>query len=145
LRCRVAPSDDAATLMVLNEGTRVNVFAEPENGYLGIDCGGLQGFADVNYLWSGGAGDAEIQESGLNLVVTGTGNGLNCRTGAGTSNRVLTVLWDGEVVASQGKASNGWVEVQCGGQTGWISTTWVSVGGGDSSSGSGSSSTSGTA
>jgi len=138
LRCRVAPSDDAATLMMLGEGTKVYVLAEAVNGYLGIDCGGLQGFANVNFLWSGGAGDGEIQKSDMALLVTGTGNGLNCRTGAGTSYPVITVLRDGQSVTSRGKASNGWVAVVCGGQDGFVATTWVAVSGSGSGSSSGS-------
>ena len=128
LRCRVAPSDDAATLMTLPEGTKVYVLSEAENGYLGIDCGGLQGFADVNYLWSGGAGDEEIQQSNMTVVVTGTGNGLNCRSGAGTSYGVITVLRDGDKIQTRGAATNGWVPVTCAGQNGFVATTYVEPG-----------------
>ncbi len=138
LRCRVSPDDGAATLMVLSEGTKVLVSAEPVNGYLGIDCGGLQGFADVNFLWSGGAGDEEIQKASMSLVVSGTGNGLNCRTGAGTNHPVITVLRDGTTLKTRAAAANGWVAVVCGGQNGFVATPYVEVSGG---SGSGSSST----
>lgn len=150
LRCRVAPDPDAATLMVLAEGTKVLVFAEPENGYLGIDCGGVQGYGDVAYLWSGGAVDADIPSANLTLTVSGTGNGLNCRTGAGLNYPVITVLSDGTTLTTRGSASNGWVGVTCGGQQGYVSVTWVDVktssdSTGSTGSGSSGSTTSGTA
>ncbi len=150
LRCRVAPDPDAATLMVLAEGTKVLVFAEPENGYLGIDCGGVQGYGDVAYLWSGGAVDANIPSANLTLTVSGTGNGLNCRTGAGLNYPVITVLPDGTTLTTRGSATNGWVGVTCGGQQGYVSVTWVNVktssdGSGSTGSGSSGSATSGTA
>jgi cell wall-associated NlpC family hydrolase len=134
VRCRIAPSDDAATLMVLEEGTKVFVLSEPTNGYLGIDCGGLQGFADVDYLWSGGAADGEIQSSSMSLVVTGTGNGLNCRTGAGTNFPVITVLTDGTTLTTRGAASNGWAPVVCAGQNGYVATPYIQVSGGSTTS-----------
>src|SRR5690606_29857875 len=149
LRCRVAPDAASATMMVLPEGTKVMVFAEAVNGYLGIDCGGVQGYADVTYLWSGGAGDGEIKNSNMTVVVTGTGNGLNCRTGAGTNYPVITVLRDGNTMTTRGAASNGWTPVTCGGQNGFVSTTWIEVKSGGSgstgSNGSGSSTTGGSA
>jgi hypothetical protein len=46
-------------------------------------------------MWSGGAGDGEIQQASMTVVVSGTGNGLNCRTGAGTGYPVISVLSDG--------------------------------------------------
>ena len=125
LLCRTAPDPAAPVLMTLAEGTKVLVAAEAVNGYLGIDCGGLQGFADVNYLWSGGAGDAEINAAKMNVVVSGTGNGLNCRTGAGTSFGIITTIADGTSLVTRGAASNGWTPVICAGQNGFVSTTWI--------------------
>ena len=144
LLCRVSPDPASAVLMTLSEGTKVLVSAEPVNGYLGIDCGGLQGYADVNYLWSGGAGDAEISASRMSIVVTGTGNGLNCRTGAGLSNSIITTVMDGTVLVTRGAAKNGWTPVTCAGQNGFVSTTWIEVRAGSGST-SGGGATSGTA
>lgn len=131
LRCRVAPSDDGATILVLEEGTKVSVLAEPVNGYLKIACAGVEGFGDVNYLWSGGNADDPLpQGAGASVVVTGTGNGLNCRTGAGTTYPVITVLPDGTVLQTRDGASNGWIAVVCGGQDGFVSSQYVANSGG---------------
>ena len=147
LLCRADANPSAPVLMTLAEGTKVLVSAEPVNGYLGIDCGGLQGFADVNYLWSGGAGDAEITGSQMNVVVTGTGNGLNCRTGAGLNHSVISTVFDGTTMVTRGAASNGWTPVTCAGQNGFVSTTWIEVtsGSGNAGNNSGSTVASGTA
>ena len=134
LLCRAEPNPASPVLMTLKEGTKVLVSAEAVNGYLGINCGGLQGFADVNYLWSGGAGDAEISAARMNVVVTGTGNGLNCRTGAGTSFGIITTVSDGTTLVTRGAASNGWTPVTCAGQNGFVSTTWIEAKAGSTTS-----------
>ncbi len=145
LLCRTQPSPSAPVLMTLAEGTKVLVSAEPVNGYLGIDCGGLQGFADVNYLWSGGAGDEEIRAARMNVVVTGTGNGLNCRTGAGLNYPVITTVFDGTSLVTRGAASNGWTPVTCAGKNGFVSTTWIEPAAGSTSTPGTSTATTGTA
>lgn len=145
LICRVAPDPAAAVLMTLAEGTKVLVSSEAVNGYLGIDCGGLQGYADVNYLWSGGAGDSEINASKLNVVVTGTGNGLNCRTSASMSGAIITTVADGTSLVTRGKASNGWTPVTCAGQNGYVSTTYIEVKAGSGSNSSAAATSTGTA
>lgn len=133
LICRAAPEAGAPVLMTLKEGTKVLEFKEATNGYLGIDCGGLQGFADVNFLWSGGAGDEEITKSNLSVVVTGTGNGLNCRSGAGLNHAIITTIFDGTKLTTRGKAANGWTPVICNGMNGFVSTTWIEVAAGSNS------------
>ncbi|MCO5219310.1 MAG: SH3 domain-containing protein [Thermomicrobiales bacterium] len=148
LVCRASADPAAPALMTLAEGTKVQVFAEPVNGYLGIDCAGLQGYADVNYLWSGGAGDGEITAAQMSVVVTGTGSSLNCRADASLSAGVITSLKDGTVLTTRGAASNGWTPVICGGKNGFVSTTWIEVKAGasnNSNSGNNTSTTSGSA
>lgn len=145
LLCRTQPSPSAPVLMTLAEGTKVLVSAEAVNGYLGIDCGGLQGYADVNYLWSGGAGDGEIRAARMNVVVTGTGNGLNCRTGAGLNYPVITTVFDGTSLVTRGAASNGWTPVTCAGKNGFVSTTWIEPAAGSTSTASTSTASTGTA
>ncbi len=126
IRCRVAADSSASTIVVLAEGTIVKVFANPGNGWLQIGCGEQLGYGNVNYLWSGGASDADINAGGL-LSVSGTGGGLNCRTGAGTTFPVITTIADGTAVSVRGQSSNGWTPVTCGGQQGFVSSAYISV------------------
>jgi uncharacterized protein YgiM (DUF1202 family) len=146
IRCRVAADSSASTIVVLAEGTVVKVFANPDNGWLQIGCGGQLGYGNVNYLWSGGASDADINAGGL-LSVSGTGGGLNCRTGAGTTFPVITTIADGTAVSVRGQSSNGWIPVTCGGQQGFVSSAYISVSpitGGTGASASGTGTISGT-
>lgn len=126
IRCRVSPDSSASTIVVLAEGTTVQVYSAPGNGWLQIGCGEQRGFGNINYLWSGGASDANIN-SGGRLSVSGTGGGLNCRTGAGTSFGVITVIADGTAVTVRGQAANGWTPVTCNGQNGFVSSDYISV------------------
>lgn len=126
IRCRISPDSSASTIVVLAEGTRVHVYSAPGNGWLQIGCGDQLGFGNINYLWSGGASDADIN-SGGRLSVSGTGGGLNCRTGAGTSFGVITVIADGTAVTIRGQAANGWTPVTCNGQNGFVSSDYLSV------------------
>ncbi len=135
LRCRVAPDTSSAVISVLPEGSTVFVYEANGNGYLTVGCGGQLGFADVNYLWAGGAGD-EIPASANSVVVVGTGGmGLNCRAGAGTSFSVVGVVSQGSVLTSRGASSNGWAPVVCNGKNGFVSISYVEVttGGGSGS------------
>lgn len=129
IRCRVAPDAAAATITTLTEGTTVFVYAEPVNGYLAIGCGNQLGYGDVNYLWSGGAGD-EIPASASSVVVVGTGGMmLNCRAGAGTSFGVVATVAQGTVLTSRGASTNGWAPVVCGGKNGFVSIAYVEASG----------------
>ena len=126
IRCRVEPANTASTIIVLPEGTKVLVYQVVDGGWLQIGCGDQLGYADVNYLWSGGASDDEINSTGGQLVVDSTG-GLNCRSGAGTNYSVITVIANGTTLSKRGQASNGWTPVTCGGQNGYVSSEFLSI------------------
>ncbi len=127
LSCRVAPDATSAIITSLSEGATVFVYAEPVNGYLAVGCGNQLGYADVNYLWSGGAGD-EIPSSASSIVVVGTGGlSLNCRAGAGTSYGVVATVSQGTVLTSRGASTNGWAPVVCNGKNGFVSISYVEV------------------
>ena len=127
MRCRVAPDNDAATIVVLAEGTVVQVFDTSTSGWLQIACGGQLGYGDINYLYAGGASDDQINQGGR-LTVSGTGGGgVNCRSGAGTNFGVITVISEGTALTIRGQATNGWTPVTCGGQNGYVSSDYIGV------------------
>ncbi len=135
LRCRVSPDATSAVISIMPEGSTVFVYEAHASGYLTVGCGGQLGYADVNYLWSGGAGD-EIPANVSSVVVVGTGGmSLNCRAGAGTSFGVVGVVSQGSVLTSRGASSNGWAPVVCNGKNGFVSISYVEVSGGGSGSG----------
>lgn len=138
LTCRVAPDATSAVITSLPEGTTVFVYAEAVNGYLAIGCGDQLGYADVNYLWAGGAGD-EIPSSASSVIVVGTGGlSLNCRAGAGTSYGVIATVAQGTVLTSRGASSNGWAPVVCNGLNGFVSISYVETTGQSSGNNGGS-------
>ena len=147
IRCRVSPDDSAATIVVLAEGTVVQVFDTSTSGWLQVSCGGQLGYGDINYLYTGGASDDQINQGGR-LTVSGTGGGgVNCRSGAGTGYGVITVVSEGAALTIRGQAANGWTPVTCGGQNGYIYSQYIAVSavtGSESTAGTGTSSVTGT-
>ncbi|MGN6032292.1 MAG: SH3 domain-containing protein, partial [Thermomicrobiales bacterium] len=147
IRCRVSADPGAATIVVLAEGTVVQVFDTSTPGWLQISCGGQLGYGDINYLYTGGASDDQINQGGR-LTVSGTGGGgVNCRTGAGTGYGVITVVSEGTALTVRGQAANGWTPVTCGGQNGYIYSQYIAVStvsGSESTAGSGTASVTGT-
>jgi N-acetylmuramoyl-L-alanine amidase len=135
VRCRVAPDPNSAVISVLPEGSTVFIYETNTDGYLTVGCGGQLGYADVNYLWSGGAGD-DIGSDVSSLVVVGTGGmSLNCRAGAGTSYGVVGVVSQGAVLTSRGASTNGWAPVVCNGKNGFVSISYIEASGGSAGSG----------
>jgi cell wall-associated NlpC family hydrolase len=64
-----------------------------------------------------------------NVTVANTGGeGLNCRSGAGTSHSVITVLSLGQTIQSRSGSTSGWTAVICGGKNGFVSSQFVSGG-----------------
>ncbi|MGC4193236.1 MAG: SH3 domain-containing protein [Thermomicrobiales bacterium] len=127
IRCRVSADNDAATIVVLAEGTVVQVFDTSTPGWLQISCGGQLGYGDVNYLYTGGASDDQINQGGR-LTVSGTGGGgVNCRSGAGTNYGVIALISEGTALTIRGQATNGWTPVTCNGQNGYISSQYIAV------------------
>ncbi len=129
VRCRVSPADGAATITVLAEGTKVSVMGMPSNGWLPVACGEQIGYTNLQYMWQGGAvqGDFSSGDTGASVKVQGTGNGLNCRTGASTDNAVITVVFDGTNLVIRGMPRGSWLPVVCGGQNGYVSIDYVSA------------------
>ncbi|MGC4107690.1 MAG: SH3 domain-containing protein [Thermomicrobiales bacterium] len=66
--------------------------------------------------------------SGGTARITGTnGDGVNCRSGAGTGFGVITVLAEGATVTLNGTASGGWQPVVCNGRSGFVSSQYVTI------------------
>lgn len=56
-----------------------------------------------------------------------TGGAVNIRAGAGTQNKILTVVRRGTELAFTAQAANGWFAVQLGDGVGWISNKYAEV------------------
>jgi uncharacterized protein YgiM (DUF1202 family) len=145
VRCRSSASTTSSIITVLAEGTRVTLRGTPSNGWAPVVCASRSGYVSVQYLTitssggtSGGStsgGTTGGTTSGT-ATVTGTGGGgLNCRAGAGTTYRIITVLPANSTVTLRGAASNGWQPVVCAGQNGYVSSQYLTIGGTSGSGG----------
>ena len=134
LRCRTAPSSTSPTIAVLAENSFVLVHAESRSGYLGVICAGQAGWADVDYLWSGGAdaiATGDFTTAAAYATISGTnGDGVRCRRGPSTSDAVIAVIPEGTRVLTMGAASGGWVPINCYGYSGFVSASFISFDGG---------------
>jgi uncharacterized protein YgiM (DUF1202 family) len=137
VRCRVSPNTSARVITVLSEGTSVSVTGNMQNGWVPVTCGGQSGWVYGSYLTSTGSGTpAPGGGSGAtgSAKVTGTnGDGVRCRTSGSTSGSIITVLAEGTTVSTRGAASNGWTPVVCGGQSGFVSSQYLTTSGGGGS------------
>ncbi len=138
LRCRTEPNTTASIITLLPSGMRVEARGAVVNGWLPIRCGGQDGWVSASYmvLSSGSATPTPPATPtptaptpapvGTSLAtVSGTGGaGLRCRTAA-VSGAVMTVLPELARVETVGSQQNGWIQVRCAGQLGWVSATYL--------------------
>jgi lipoprotein-anchoring transpeptidase ErfK/SrfK len=126
---------------LLPAGAQVPTLGAASGGWVPVLCGGMNGFVSAGFVkLSTGtvpptstatatatpatATPTTAPGAGQAAYVTGTGGaGLRCRTTAG-SGTVITVLAENTklTVTSQ---TNGWGKVTCGGQTGWVSLSYL--------------------
>jgi lipoprotein-anchoring transpeptidase ErfK/SrfK/uncharacterized protein YjhX (UPF0386 family) len=137
LNCRTAPVS-GSVITILAEGARVEGRGAVANGWLPARCGGKDGWVSTTYVTkSGSAGPTAPTPTpapttpptgSSSATVSGTGGGgLNCRT-APVSGSVITIIPEMTRVEVIGSQQNGWVQVRCAGQTGWVSTAYLLFG-----------------
>ena len=145
VRCRSGASTSTSTITVLPEGATVTITGSTANGWTPVACSGQYGYVSSQYLVvvsNGGGGTTtpdpappttDGNDGGGNTAVgtaqvTGTnGDGVRCRTGAGTDTSIITVLPEGTTVGTRGASSNGWTPVTCGGMNGYVSSMYLTV------------------
>jgi cell wall-associated NlpC family hydrolase len=133
-------------LTSVSEGSSLKVRGAASNGWQPVVCGGSNGFVSSMYVTAGGSGSdsgsgttsgsgsSKVTGSG---VVSGTnGDGLRCRSGAGTGSSIITVVPEGTKVSLRGAAEGSWQPVVCGGSNGFMHSSFVSTSGGSTSGGS---------
>lgn len=140
LACRTSPDASSSIITVMPEGLNVMVLGEPDaNGWMSIVCGNQIGFAEVQYLWSGGLNaNFDVALSSMATVNGTGGGGLNCRGSASVNASVIAWFPEGSAVNVRGDAQGNWAPVVCGGQNGFVYLDYLSAvpasgAGGDSS------------
>ncbi|HEY7030026.1 MAG TPA: C40 family peptidase [Thermomicrobiales bacterium] len=151
LRCRSGASFDSSVIVVLSEGSTVELRGDPKGDWQPVTCAGENGFVHSDYLvYDGGAGGDNTGSAGEDSggdSTTGTaevgdtqGGGLRCRAGASFDAEILTVLSEGSTVDLRGDANGDWQPVFCDGQKGFVHADYLVYGGGGNGGSSGGSS-----
>lgn len=139
-------------ITVLSDGTTLTTHGSASNGWVGVTCGGQQGYVSVTWVdvqtSSGSTGSTGSSSgsttSGTATVVNTNGDGLYCRSGAGTGYSIITVLSPNQTVSVRGANQGSWTPVTCGGANGFAHSQYLSISagtsapttGGDTSTGS---------
>ncbi|MGB3327707.1 MAG: C40 family peptidase, partial [Thermomicrobiales bacterium] len=144
VNCRSGAGTGFGVITVVAEGGTVQTRSGSTNGWQAVICGGQNGFilASLTSATSGGGtgttptptATATSTPNGGGTTGTATvantgGDGVYCRVSAPSGNPI-TILPEGSTVALRGAASNGWQPVICGGQNGYVSSQFLSTGGG---------------
>ncbi len=139
LRCRTAPDTQSSIVTLLPAGARVATRGAASGGWVPVLCGGMNGFVSADYVKLGSgtvpptstatstpatATPTTTPGNGTVAYVTGTGGaGLRCRTSP-VNGSVITLVSENAKLSVTSQA-NGWGQVSCGGQTGWVSLSYV--------------------
>ncbi|MGL4911657.1 MAG: SH3 domain-containing protein [Romboutsia sp.] len=126
LNVRSGPSTNNSVLFTAKKNEKVNI-NETSNGWYKIkNSSGKEGWASSTYISVQNGNDSNqgntSNSSGIKKQVNT--NGLNMRSGAGTSYRVITKLNKGtqvEVISQ----SNGWTKIKYDGRLGYVSSQYL--------------------
>lgn len=131
LNIRVGSSTLTPVIGVLRVGESVAVTGGQSGGWIPVSYQGRSGYAYAAYL----SFDSSTSAPATNPSAGGTGSAtattaVNVRSGPSTSNRILSVLNTGQSIAVRGASQNGWTPVTFNGQDAWVSSEFLSTGGG---------------
>ena len=131
LNLRSGPSTGDAVLAVMPAGASVSLTGQRSNGFSSVTYQGRAGWAATQYLSTGGAAPAPTPTPapGGDVGTATTTSSLNLRSGPSTGEAVLTVMPAGATVTLTGSQQSGFYPVRYGGQNGWASASYLSVGG----------------
>ena len=116
LNLRSGPSTGDDVILVIPAGSAVTITGNESNGFLPVTYNGTSGWASSHYL-SGSGQPAQTTDD------------VNFRTGPSLSSDVIRVVAPGRTVLVTGDAVDGFYPVDFDGESGWISTSFVSVDG----------------
>ena len=132
LNLRADSSQYANVLATLGYGVQVTVTGERVSGFYPVRVGTLSGYVSADYISFDSESAATAAptatpapSTGGYRVVVESDNGLNLRAQPSASSDVLYVLPYGMVLSVLGEGENGFLYVQWGGYTGYVSGDYV--------------------
>ncbi len=117
LNLRSGPSTTSPVLLVIPKGSTVTITSAAQNGFHGVEFGGVRGYASSNYL------QLDISQS-----ATVAGGALNLRSGPGSTYPVLLVMPDGAAVTITGAQQTSYYPVVYNGTAGYASADYLRIG-----------------
>ena len=132
LNLRADSSEYANVLATLGYGVQVTVTGERVSGFYPVRIGTLSGYVSADYVSFDSESAATAAPTatpapgtGGYRVVVESDNGLNLRAQPSANSDVLYVLPYGMVLSVLGEGENGFLYVQWGGYTGYVSGDYV--------------------
>ncbi len=132
LNLRADSSQYANVLATLGYGVQVTVTGERVSGFYPVRIGTLSGYVSADYISFDSEAAATVAptatpapSTGGYRVVVESDNGLNLRAQPSANSDVLYVLPYGMVLTVLGEGENGFLYVQWGGYTGYVSGAYV--------------------
>lgn len=133
LRLRAESSMDAAVLTTASSGDHVLVLEDAADGWYRVSWQSQEGYMSADYLDV--VTEAE-EDLGYGMVNT-DGDSLNVRSGPGTDYDRVTSLSNGTMVSLIG-FQNGWFHIEHNGETGYVSSDYMTMTSGAIGGGAGS-------
>ncbi|MBK5508045.1 C40 family peptidase [Bacillus sp. TH12] len=121
LHVRAGSSTSHDVISRVYNGQSLNVIGE-ENGWFKINVNGQTGFVSGEFVSKNGATNNNVSTGGNNKV---TADVLRVRTAPNTSSSVSGRVYEGQTLNVIGE-ENGWVKINHNGQTGYVSSQFVS-------------------
>lgn len=121
LHVRAGSSTSHDVISRVYNGQSLNVIGE-ENGWFKINVNGQTGFVSGEFVSKNGAPNNNVSTGGNNKV---TADVLRVRTAPNTSSSVSGRVYEGQTLNVIGE-ENGWVKINHNGQTGYVSSQFVS-------------------
>ncbi|CAN5699894.1 hypothetical protein BH09CHL1_BH09CHL1_15440 [soil metagenome] len=116
LNLRSGPSTSDDVITVIPAGSSVTITGAADGDFVPVDFDGMSGWVAEQYLSTDGS-SAE------------TTSDVNFRTGASLTSDVIRVIDPGTTILVTGEAVDGFYPVDFDGESGWVSTSYVSIGG----------------
>ncbi len=138
LNCRTGAGSTFPATTSVAEGTVLQTRGAASNGWLPVVCNGSNLWVSISFVTAGGTTTPTTPPptSGTGTVtgtatVTGTNAvGLRCRSGAGNTFSIITVLAANSTVSLRAGSQGDWQAVVCAGQNGFAAKMYLSTGGG---------------
>lgn len=121
LHVRAGSSTSHDIISRVYNGQSLNVIGE-ENGWFKINHNGQTGYVSSEFVSKNGAATNNVSTGGNNKV---TADVLRVRTAPNTSSSVSGRVYEGQALNVIGQ-ENGWVKINHNGQTGYVSSEFVS-------------------